>query len=216
MNKQDMLKPSLLSETTEWIAVNKPEGWLSIAGRGDHPVLFEWVRASFPTAQVVHRLDRETSGVILFAKTPEAHKKANLWFQNRQTKKLYCCLASGQASQPILAIRKPIEGAPSSTQVEVKEEFESSFFAWVRPQTGRRHQIRIHLAGEGNPLLGDSLYGGPKGVVLKTEGSQAVNPLEISRVALHAMSLEFPSGEKFQAPIPADFEEWLTRLRAGN
>jgi 23S rRNA-/tRNA-specific pseudouridylate synthase len=237
MDKEDMLKPSLnlqpakLFESDEWLVLNKPAGWLSIPGRGPgrgpgseagrgpvtgepaagqneaRPVLFDWVRSHFADAQVVHRLDLETSGVILFAKGAAAHKKASLWFQNRQTKKLYCCIASGAPHQPVFSVRSPIEGAASTTQFEVKETFSSAFLAWARPVTGRRHQIRIHLASEGAPILGDSLYSGPKILQFKT------GELEIPRVALHAMSLELPSGEKFQAALPEDFESWLKRLR---
>jgi 23S rRNA-/tRNA-specific pseudouridylate synthase len=157
---------------------------------------------------VVHRLDRETSGVILFALTPEAHQKANQWFSARETKKTYGLLALGVPSAPILKINDPIQGAPSTTQVEIKEKYEEGFFAFARPVTGRRHQIRIHLKLKGHPLFGDLKYGGASEITFK-KSKKIVN-----RVALHALRLELPSGEKFEAPMPEDFSGWLEALRS--
>lgn len=199
-----------IAETSEWLVLNKPAGWLTIAGRGlpeSVPVLLDWVRETHPQALVVHRLDRETSGVILFALTEAAHQKANAWFRDRETKKFYQCLAVGSPSAPILKIKSPIEGAPSTTQVEVKERFHEGFLAWVRPLTGRRHQIRIHLAENGHQLWGDTRYGGPSEI--QFEHSR----LSVNRVALHASRLELPSGEKFEASLPQDMTAWLAALR---
>lgn len=202
--------PQVLNETPEWLVLSKPSGWLSIPGRGEaSAVLYDWVRERYPEALVVHRLDRETSGVILFARCPEAHRRANGWFQDRKTKKIYDFLATGEPVRPILKINSPIEGAASLTQVEIRERFGSSHFLGVaRPLTGRRHQIRIHLSQEGFPLLGDSLYNGAKEVLL-TSGTR----LSIPRVALHARILELPSGEKFEAPLTEDFSSWIQALR---
>ena len=200
----------VIAETSEWLVLDKPAGWLTIAGRGlpeSVPILLDWVRKTHPQALVVHRLDRETSGVILFALTSAAHQKANAWFSDRETKKLYQCLAVGSPSAPILKIKSPIEGAPSTTQVEVKERFQEGFLAMVRPLTGRRHQIRIHLSEIGHPLWGDTRYGGPSEI--QFEHSR----LLVWRVALHASRLELPSGEKFEAPLAQDLTEWLAALR---
>jgi 23S rRNA pseudouridine1911/1915/1917 synthase len=199
-----------IAETSEWLVINKPAGWLTIAGRGlpdSVPILIDWVRKTHPQAMVVHRLDRETSGVILFALSEAAHQKANAWFRDRVTKKVYLCLASGSPSAPILKIKSPIEGAPSTTQVEVKERYEEGFLASVRPLTGRRHQIRIHLSENGHPIWGDTRYGGASEI--KFENSV----LAVNRVALHANTLELPSGERFEAPLPKDMTSWLEALR---
>jgi tRNA pseudouridine32 synthase/23S rRNA pseudouridine746 synthase len=201
--------PRVLTSTLEWIAVIKPSGWLSIPGRENSPVLSKWVQEQFPEALVVHRLDRETSGILLMARSPEAHRKANSWFQNRQVKKIYHCLALGSPTDPIFRINQPIEGANSVTQVEIQERFSSAFLAQVLPRTGRRHQIRIHLSSQGHPILGDTLYRGPREISVQGE------TLSVSRVALHASSLELPTGEKFQAAFPPDFEFWLDWLRKG-
>ena len=111
-------------------------------------------------------------------------------------------------------MNEPIRGASCVTQVEVLEKFpwgESTdiFLAKVFPRTGRRHQIRIHLAKSGHPILGDVQYGGPK------EVKRGEHTLVVERVALHAGSLELPTGEKFEAPFPEDFSSWLSQLRKG-
>jgi 23S rRNA-/tRNA-specific pseudouridylate synthase len=199
----------ILAETSEWVVVNKPSGWLTVPGRGlpGVPVLSEWIRERYPQAMVVHRLDRETTGVLLFALGEKAHQKAGDWFSKRETKKIYHLLAQGSPSAPILKVTDPIEGAPSTTQIEVKEKYEEGFFAWARPLTGRRHQIRIHLRSKGHPLWGDLSYGGPREIKFKSFD------LKVERVALHAASLELPSGEKFEASYPEDFSQWLSTLR---
>lgn len=199
----------LIQKSDLWVAVDKPAGWLTIPGRNlpDSPVLCGWAEKEFGKIWVVHRIDRETSGVVLFARTEQAHRDANAWFEKHQIKKAYDCLASGSPSAPFLKLRAPIAGAPSLTQVEVRERGRGGFLARAIPMTGRRHQIRIHLAGAGHPLWGDSRYGGP----MKIEESGAF--FEVSRVALHASRLELPTGEIFEAPWPADFSRWVDCLR---
>ncbi len=210
----DSLK--IVGDTPEWLVLNKPAGWLTIPGRTSgaqaalHPVLHtEAQSAAGQKLWVVHRLDIETSGVILFAKTSEAHRKANDWFAKRETRKFYDCLAAGRPSLPIIKIDDPIAGVSALSQVEVKASFNEGFLGRVRIVTGRRHQIRIHLASRGHPLWGDLQYGGSREIAL---GGRS---LTVSRVALHASRLELPSGEKFEAPWPTDFSEWVDRLKQG-
>jgi 23S rRNA-/tRNA-specific pseudouridylate synthase len=200
-----MKQASVLKTTPEWAVVAKPSGWLTIPGRVEAPVLSRWLEEELgEKVFVVHRIDRETSGLVLFARTEEAHRKANTWFQGHQIKKEYDCLAEGSPRVPLLKIKTPIEGAASATQVEVKESFAAgAFWAKARPLTGRRHQIRIHLSEQGFPLLGDPKYG----------GKRALGSIEIARVALHARRLELPSGERFEAEWPEDFSGWVDTLR---
>jgi 23S rRNA pseudouridine1911/1915/1917 synthase len=203
-------EPVVLKESAEWLAVSKPAGWLTIPGRGDSTyVLSEWAKRNFGAIWIVHRLDRETSGMVLFAKSAEAHEKANRWFRERKVKKTYECIATGLLRAPVVKINVPIDGAPSVTQVEVLEAYQEGFLAKVRPLTGRTHQIRIHLSHEGHPLWGDSKYGGPEAVTI---GGQS---LRIQRTALHSAELELPEGESFRAPWPADFNDWVECLRNG-
>ena len=203
-----MKSPGVIATTDQWFVIDKPSGWLTIPGREGQdktpvPVLSEWVQEKLGTCFTVHRLDRETSGVILFARTADDHRTAGMWFQNHQIKKTYICLAEGRPQLPVFKVNLPIGHAPSVTQFEVREKFQGpfgdAFLAYARPQSGRRHQIRIHLAEQGFPILGDTHYKGSKNLA--------------DRVALHALSLELPSGEGFKSELPADFNNWLSKLR---
>jgi 23S rRNA-/tRNA-specific pseudouridylate synthase len=199
--------PGVIAQTDRWLVVSKPAGWLTISGRGvAHPILLEWAEAqNGGKVWVIHRIDLETSGVVLFARNAEAHRQANLWFEKHEVRKSYDFLASGNPSSPIFRISDAIEGKPSVTQVEVKERFGVAFLGRATPLSGRRHQIRIHLSRKGHPILGDLEYGGPKTLIQPK--------LDIARVALHAAKLELPGGERFEAPWPEEFKNWIEALR---
>jgi len=203
-----MAQPQVIGKTPRWWVVSKPSGMLTVPGRGNYPVLSEWARKELGPVWVVHRLDRETSGVVLLARTENDHREACGWFQERKTKKVYTCLASGLPNAPIIKVNSPIEGAPSISQIEVRETYREGFLARVVPRTGRRHQIRIHLSRSGYPLWGDVLYGGASEIQFAKDLKIA-----ISRVALHASSLELPTGEKFESELSDDFRTWLDVLR---
>lgn len=200
-----MIAPRVIARTQRWLAVDKPAGLLTIPGRGPGKSLVEWARAEHGDVWVVHRLDRETSGVVLLALTVDAHREACLWFEKRQVTKYYDCLVSGRAAAPMMRLDQPIEGSRSLTQVQARERFAEGFLARARPLTGRTHQIRIHLSGAGNPILGDTKYGGPPSVLSARTGAR----LEVPRVALHASRLELPGGEFFEAAWPEDFAAWM-------
>ncbi|MGK5083400.1 RNA pseudouridine synthase [Bdellovibrionota bacterium FG-1] len=199
-------EPGVLAQTDRWLALAKPSGWLTIPGRAApgqrageaFPVVSEWAAREHGPVWVVHRLDRETSGVLLLARSENAHREANTWFQQHRVRKAYDFLAMGSLSQPMIRVAAPIAGQASVTQIEEKEVFLSCFLGRAVPLTGRRHQIRIHLAALGHPLWGDPRYGGP---------------VSVSRVALHAARLELPTGEVFEASWPDDFAGWIRKLR---
>jgi RluA family pseudouridine synthase len=206
----------VIYEDARFLVVDKPPGILSIPGRDrKEKSVVELLRSgrrgesSRPSLFVVHRIDRETSGILLFAKTEDAHRVANGWFRDHSVRKEYLAFAEGSPRLPAFRVNVPIEEKASLSQVQVVERFTGAFLARVRIATGRRHQIRIHLQHEGFPILGDSKYGGRK----KFSG------IAVDRVALHAELLALPAEEGFpaaeiRAPWPPDFARWHEALRS--
>jgi len=214
--------PQIVAETDRWWVVNKPSGWLTIPGRSGPsvPIIQEWLgqQVGFTGGNkpwVVHRIDKETSGLLIFAKSAEAHAWACSAFENRKVAKRYDALVWEKPpvlkslSMPLIRVDLPIEGKSSVTQVEVKKRYSGGAGAWVRARifTGRRHQIRIHLSSLGYPILGDLQYGGHREVLELG--------VRVERVALHASELELPGGEKYFAPLPEDFRYWMDALEKG-
>lgn len=174
--------PRVLYED-EWIlAVDKPAGMLSVPGKGNAPSVQEWVQAYRPEAQgplIVHRLDMDTSGVLLLAKTAEAHRLLQQQFENRTVKKRYVALLDGEVRQDRGFIRlplrpnpddrprqvvDPVHGKMAVTRFEVLERNGGRTRIAFYPETGRTHQLRVHAAhseGLNSPIAGDNLYGQP-------------------------------------------------------
>ncbi|MCY3005915.1 MAG: RluA family pseudouridine synthase [Planctomycetota bacterium] len=196
---------------------------------------------------IVHRLDRETSGVILIAKTNEVHYKLCAQFEARQVQKTYVAIVTGSLDRDRDRIIQPIghhpyqrekmairSGHPSSryaeTQFEVTQRFPGYALLKVSPKTGRTHQIRLHLAHIGCPVLCDRLYGGhseirlgqllrrsARGLPLRPEDTQTV----LARHALHALEIEFehPKTNKrltIAAPLPLDMQRVVDILQQGD
>ncbi len=194
---------------------------------------------------IVHRLDRETSGVIAIAKTNEVHYKLAAQFEAREVQKEYHAIVVGSLDRDRDWIRQPIGNHPyqrdkmtiraghessrdAETFFEIIERFHGYVYMRIKPKTGRTHQIRVHLAHIGVPVLCDRLYAGhtratqgqllrclARGVQLQPEDLDVV----MDRQALHAFQLEFthPITEqplKFNAPLPSDFERTLAILRS--
>lgn len=208
MSKSTEGRVEILLEDERFLGVNKPAGMLTIPGRDPKEVsLVDRLRRKWKRLQVVHRIDRETSGCVLFAKTPDTHRLACGWFEKHEVKKEYLAIVRGVPALPVFKITTPIEGARAITQATVEKRYGDSSLLRVRIVTGKRHQIRIHLTESGFPILGDSKYGGPK----KFRRDDA-REIHFARVALHAEKLELPTGEKMLASIPEDFANWLTLL----
>jgi 23S rRNA pseudouridine1911/1915/1917 synthase len=191
---------------------------------------------------IVHRLDRDTTGVILIAKTDEAHRTLAHQFENRSIEKQYICLCLGQVDRDRDTIDLPIGHHPSnrvkmairedggnpkqaSTFYEVMQRFRRISYIRVRPRTGRTHQIRVHLAHIGNPVLCDRLYGAMSNVsrsfLLSGRDNlpESERDILLTRQALHAESIEFDhpsSGERLtiSAPLPEDICGVVDALRA--
>jgi RluA family pseudouridine synthase len=211
----------VLFENDDIIAVDKPENLASIPERNREKVsllriLCETMERKLYT---VHRLDKQVSGVILFAKTPEAHRQLNLMFEHRQVHKTYMALVHGEIAGERGVIDKPLRcfgsgrmgedtkrGKPCRTEFSVLERLQGYSLVRVNPATGRKHQIRAHFFGIGHPVVGDTLYG--------EKSLQKTFP----RLMLHALSIRLlltPMGQDVTvtSDIPVSFSEALRSIR---
>jgi 23S rRNA pseudouridine955/2504/2580 synthase/23S rRNA pseudouridine1911/1915/1917 synthase len=184
---------------------------------------------------VVHRIDKDTTGVLVFAKNAESHRNISMQFENSQVYKKYIALLSGVLEENEGTINNPIlisgrdvsidiTGKESITKFKVLERFKSYTLVEAMPLTGRRHQIRIHFWSLGHPLAIDDEYGVSDPIMLsglkrnyKVKKCETEKPL-ISRLTLHAQSLTLtlPSRgieKTFEAPLPKDFELTLKQLK---
>lgn len=208
----------VIYEDDDCVVINKPIGVLSHAqGRlSTEATVATWLRSrtkmSGERAGIVHRLDRMTSGVMICAKTPEALSWLQKQFAQRKTKKTYAALIAGELNPPEAIIDMPIERnpkAPATFRVGAQGKSASTHYRTVayngtyslvelKPETGRTHQLRVHLAHVGHPIVGDFLYNGEPADRLYLHAEK----LEITIVKGHERKL-------FEAPVPAVFGEYL-------
>lgn len=201
----------VLHEDAHIIIVDKPSGLLSVPGKGEHlaDCLLTRVQSVFPTALLVHRLDRDTSGVMVFAQTPAAQRHLGLQFEKRMTKKTYVARVWGQMAEDAGTVDLPLivdwpnrprqmvdheNGKPAQTDWKVIKRTETETRVRLFPKTGRSHQLRVHMLALGHPILGDPFY---------AEGAA----LEYPRLMLHSEELrikhpEGGRGLKFRAKPP--------------
>lgn len=209
---------TVIYEDSRILAVSKPAGQLVIPGRGEQgePLNRELERRSGAKVYVVHRLDQEASGLVLFTKDAASHRALCLQFEERKVSKTYLALVEGTVAAEGL-VDKPLRefgsgrmgvdvaGKPSVTRYRIKERFPGATLLEVEPVTGRRHQIRVHLWAIGHPILGDTVYGKNRPV-----GGAA-------RLMLHALEAEFLDFEarplRLNAPPPDDFAAVLNSFR---
>lgn len=243
------IEPAVLYEDDDVIVINKPYGWLVHAdGFNEAPTVVEWLCGRVPQARgvgesgyspkgqeldrsgVVHRLDRETSGVLILAKTQEAHQYLKQQFKDRLVYKEYRAFVYGRLNDRWGTINRPIgrsakdprrrsaeRGAKGVLREAITDferigvgEYEDEPFSYVKliPKTGRTHQLRVHLRAIDRPIVGDSLYAEKK--------MSASNNLKLERMALHAhiLGVTLPNGseERFIAPVPLEFELAAERI----
>ncbi|QBY02138.1 RluA family pseudouridine synthase [Rhodophyticola sp. CCM32] len=201
----------IIHDDHELILVNKPSGLLSVPGKGDHlsDCLLARVQALFPEALLVHRLDMDTSGVMVFARSRHAQRHLGLQFEKRQVKKVYIARVWGHVAEKTGHIDLPLivdwpnrplqhvnheTGKPAQTDWRVVRYDDTSTRVRLYPKTGRSHQLRVHMREIGHPILGDPFY--------------ATGPARnFPRLMLHAESLKLrhPDGGKgmsFRAKAP--------------
>ena len=167
--------PELIHEDAQIVVVDKPAGLLSVPGRGPHlaDCLLTRLQEVFPDCLLVHRLDRDTSGVMVFALTPHAQRHLGQQFEKRQARKSYVALVDGVLCEKSGTVDLPLivdwenrprqmvcheTGKPALTDWRVLKQFENQSRVRLSPKTGRTHQLRVHMAALGHPILGDPLY----------------------------------------------------------
>ncbi len=199
------------------LAINKPSGMLTLPDGYDKtlPHLRSILEPSFGRIWIVHRLDRDTSGIIVLARSADAHRHLNTQFQENRASKIYHALVQDHPpwDEQIIdvplrpdgdrrhrTVVDPLKGKSAITELRVLRRLDGYSLLEVSPQTGRSHQIRAHLKYAGYPILADPLYGDP---------AHPCHTL-LPRLGLHALSLALvhPKTEetmKFEAPYPQDF-----------
>jgi 23S rRNA pseudouridine955/2504/2580 synthase/23S rRNA pseudouridine1911/1915/1917 synthase len=230
----------LIFENDDFVVLNKPSGLLSVPDReGKEISLKRLLQEKYAPAQIfaIHRLDKGTSGLIVFAKNESTHKFLSFQFENRETKKIYLGLVISSPIEKRGSIDAPImehpskkgimvinrKGKESLTDYEVMEDF--GIYSWMRFQifTGRTHQIRVHMKDIGHPIVCDEVYGDGKPVFVSSikrrfklsKNVEEEQPI-LSRLALHAYQLKFTGRDnnqyEFEAPLPKDLRATLQQL----
>lgn len=222
------------------MAVNKPAGLPTLPDgyTPEVPHVKRLLEPHFGRLWIVHRLDRQTSGVMLLARSPQAHRFLNDQFQSHQVNKIYHALIVGNPSWDETVIELPLRpdgdrkhrtvvdharGKSASTHLRLLERFGQFSLLEAAPRTGRTHQLRAHLTAAGFPILCDALYGGGVRLVAyplrEGSGENAATQVDLMvRIGLHAWSLEFQhpvtqSRTILLAPYPPDFDHTLGILR---
>jgi 23S rRNA pseudouridine955/2504/2580 synthase/23S rRNA pseudouridine1911/1915/1917 synthase len=232
-------KPEILFENESFVVVNKPPGLLSIPGRDASEISVKTLLSrQYGQIFTVHRIDRDTSGLILFARNEDSHRYLNGLFEEREVGKDYLGIVSGTLSEKKGVIDGPIaenqhqagtmlihkRGKPSITEYEVQEEFGLYSLIRFRILTGRTHQIRVHMQWQSHPIVCDEIYGDPSPILLSSfkrnfklsRAEESEKPI-LNRLGLHAHLLQFTDdrniAREFEAPLPRDFQAFLSQLR---
>jgi len=233
------LKADILEENNDFIAINKPSGLLSVPDRaGNELSLKDILKQQYGEIYTVHRLDKDTSGVIVFAKNADAHKLLSGLFEGREVEKYYIGIVHGIPSQEsgtvdaaimehpvkkgVMVVNK--KGKHARTDYHLTETFGNYSVMQFRIYTGRTHQIRVHMKHIGHPIVCDALYGNGEPVMLSSikrnfnlsRKEEEERPL-FHRLALHAEKLVFTDLRKLQhhieSPLPKDMKAFLQQLR---
>ena len=230
---------TIIFENDDFVAINKPAGLLSIPDREQsEKSLKEMLIDKYGSIFTVHRLDKDTSGLIIFAKNEAAHKYFSSLFENRKIEKYYLGIVLGAPEEKSGTIDAPIaehsvnkgmmavhrNGKPSQTSYEVIESNKHFSLLSFHLHTGRTHQIRVHAKNFGHPLAFDTLYGDGKPVLLSSikkkyklsKHDEAERPI-INRLALHSYKLIFDDADgnhhELVAEMPKEFRALMQQLK---
>lgn len=233
----EALPLSIVYEDEDLVVVDKPAGMVVHAGAGVksrtlvNALLYHIGSLSTAGGElrpgIVHRLDRMTSGLVMAAKNDAAHRALAAQFKAREVRKTYITLVHGRVAKDLGEISRPVGRDPvrrvrmkaggiapreAVTHYRVAKRYPHFTLVEAEPHTGRTHQIRVHLASLGNPVVGDTLYGAPGKIRLKGREEKT-----LPRTFLHAAALEIHhprSGKtmKFRSPLPAELDSFLFRL----
>ncbi|MGN6291860.1 MAG: RluA family pseudouridine synthase [Chitinophagaceae bacterium] len=233
------MKDWIIFKNDNFIVINKPSGLLSIPDRmGQEVSLKTMLQEVYGQVFTVHRLDKDTSGLILFALNEEAHKHFSQQFEARLTEKIYlglvigspvlkeghinACIAEHAFKKGLMMVHQ--KGKESLTDYKVLEDF--GIYSWIQFQihTGRTHQIRVHAKEIGHPIVCDELYGDAKPILLssfKSKFKLSKNELEerpiLGRLGLHAFQLKLRDMNnemiELEAPLPKDLRATLQQLQ---
>ncbi|MGI1678029.1 MAG: 23S rRNA pseudouridine(955/2504/2580) synthase RluC [Cellvibrionaceae bacterium] len=216
----ELILQSLLYEDDDLYVLNKPTGMAVHGGSGINLGVIEVMRQIFenPKLELIHRIDRDTSGCLVIAKRRAVLRHVQDQFREKTVKKSYMTLVAGkwprhikQVDAPLLKnqlssgeriVKVNIEGKPSVTNFNVLDRFESATLLLASPITGRTHQIRVHTQSVGHPIIGDDKYG-------DLDSNKALRSVGVKRLFLHAASIAFdlPSDNRrveIEAPLPTD------------
>ncbi|MGH8173021.1 MAG: RluA family pseudouridine synthase [Rhodanobacteraceae bacterium] len=220
------VQAAILHEDRDFLVIDKPAGVASHGGSGISFGAIELMRAARPkdTLELVHRLDRDTSGVLVLSRRRSALTALQAEIRAGRVEKRYLSLLAGAFSQQRFTVDVPLrkfvlqggermvrvddEGKASRSRFLEVERFAGATFAEVAIETGRTHQIRVHAAHSGHPVAGDEKYG-------EREFNRKMRDAGLKRLFLHAARFEFSIGEKsfaFSAPLPADLRHVLDSL----
>lgn len=238
-NEPEAIELDVLYEDSDLLVINKPPGLVVHPGAGNlrgtlmngllhHVPLLN----TLPRAGIVHRLDKDTSGLLVVGKTLESHTQLVRQMSQREISRHYVAVCNGVltaggkvdapiARHPVDRLRMSVRdgGKPAVTHYRVLERFAAHTYISVQLESGRTHQIRVHLAHIKHALLGDPVYGGRLAIPARAEPALQETLREFRRQALHASRLEFMqpiSGEplSFEAPLPDDLAHLVEVLRA--
>ncbi len=229
------LKSLIIFENEDILVLNKPPFISTLDDRsGDTVTVIKLLKDVFPDAQICHRLDKETSGALIVAKTPETYRFISMQFEHRQVNKVYHALIDGHHRFENLSVNLPIlnlgksnvkidrkEGKNALTLFNSIRYYKHYTLVECRPITGRMHQIRIHLASQRASIAGDEMYGGKPVFLSKIKRGYKLSKNEeeqpmMKRFALHAKELSFQlpdnTGITVEAAYSKDYETLLKML----